>query len=353
MVEEARRKVAALVGAAPEEIYFTSGATEANNIVVKGALADLGPADGHLVISAVEHASVAQAARDCLRGGWRVSRVGVDARGVVDPIEAARAVCGDTVLVSVMLVNNEVGAIEPVKDICRAVKEKGAAVHSDATQAAGKIEISVGDLGVDCLTFSAHKFHGPKGVGALYVKRGSRIASLFGGGGQEDGVRPGTPNVPGIVGMGVAAEIAVREMAASERLVGACRDRFESALSSGVDGCRVNAGGGPRLHTFSNVSFDRVDGGELLCALDAAGVACSTGPACSPRDGGGSTALQAMGLPPERIRSAVRFSFGAFNTMDEALEAARIVIEQVTRLKRGKTRAVAGRRVLREGRGAA
>jgi cysteine desulfurase len=313
IVEEARVKVAALLGGRPDEIVFTSGATEANNTVLQGLPGDR----GRVVISAVEHPCVMEAAAALERRGWTVTRVGVDDTGLVDPEAVGKALGKHTALVSVMLANNEVGTIEPVAAIAKLARAAGALVHTDATQAVGRIPVDAGALGVDYLSLSAHKFHGPKGVGALWVRRGAPVTPLLRGGSQEGGRRSGTLNVPGIAGLGVAAELAKTRLAETADQVGVLRDRLERGIRSGVQGLRLNGPPDLRLPSHLNMSFDLVEGEALLMRLDLAGIAVSTGSACSSGSVKASYVLTAMGCDEIRAAGAVRFSVGATNTEAE------------------------------------
>jgi len=316
IVEEARVKVAGLIGGRPDEIVFTSGATESNNTVLKG-LAGPRTRAGRIVTSAVEHPCVFEAAAWLERRGWKVTRVGVDETGLLDPGDVKRALKTKAALVSVILANHEVGTIEPVAGIAKLAKGAGALVHTDATQAVGRIPVDVGKLGVDYLSLSAHKFRGPKGVGALWVRRGAPVVPLLDGGGQENGRRSGTYNVPGIAGLGVAAEAAARDLAAAGERVRGLRDRLDRGIRAGVQGLRLNGHPGLRLPGHLNFSVDLVEGEALMMRLDLAGIAVSTGPACSAGAYEPSRVLAAMGFDEARARGAVRITVGAHNTAAE------------------------------------
>jgi cysteine desulfurase len=340
LAEEARVRVAGLIGARPDEIVFTSGGTESNNLAVKGALEAGRGHDRHLVISAIEHPCVMEAASYAERRGWKVSRVKVDGHALVDPGEVKKALdglpaaAGRSVLVSVMLANNETGTIEPVGKIARIAKEHGGDVHTDATQAVGRHPVDVKELGVDYLTLSAHKFHGPQGAGALYVRRGARLAPLLHGGGQEGGRRSGTLNVPGIAGLGAAADLARRELDSRARRVAALRDRLEKGIVDRIEGCHLNGHPESRLPGHLNVSFDSVEGEALLFDLDMAGVACSTGSACSSGSVEPSHVLAAMGLSRARARGALRFSLSHLNSEEEVDAILGLLPQAVERLRR-------------------
>jgi cysteine desulfurase len=353
IVEKARVAVAALIGARPDEIVFTSGGTEANNLAIKGVLeAEKGRGKG-LLTTAVEHPCVLESARYLMRRGTPVAIVPVDGLGAVSPEDVGKALDSRPgfALVSVMLANNETGTIEPVAEVARRGRERGALVHTDAVQAVGRIPVDVNALGVDLLTLSAHKFNGPKGVGALYVRRGAALTPLLHGGGQEGGRRSGTLNVPGIAGLGAAAELAVSGLAERADRVCKLRDRLEAGILATVGNCRVN---GPRVEGAKvaadfgdrqtsvaarlpghlNVSFTGVEGEALLIALDLTGVACSTGSACSSGSLEPSHVLIAMGLDSKLARGAIRFSLGAGNTDADVDAVLAVLPGAVERLRK-------------------
>lgn len=327
-VEEARAEVARLINADPAEIVFTSGGTEGDNTAVLGVVEAAEASKKHIVTTAIEHPAVLYAARSLEERGVRVTYLDVDSGGVVDPQEIAGAIQPDTVLVSVMHANNEVGTLQPIREIGRVARERGIAFHTDAVQAMGKVEIDVRELGVDLLTMSAHKICGPKGVGALYIRKGTRLRPLLHGGHHERDRRPGTENVPGIVGLGAAARLAQQHLAEDAARVGALRDRLESGLVKAVPLVHVNGDRAHRLPTTANLRFAHVDGEALVIALDLAGLACSTGAACSSGSLEPSHVLAAMGLPREQARSSVRFSLGR-STTDADIEFALEVIPRV------------------------
>jgi len=339
MVEEARTSVAALIGAKPGEIHFTSGATESNNQVIRGSVEALRGKGDRLVISAVEHPCVEESAKRVEKHGWKVERAGVDGTGVLDMAAFGKALGERTALVSVMLANNETGSIQPVAEAAKAAKAAGALVHTDATQAAGRIRVSVDELGVDYLSLSAHKFYGPKGAGALYVRRGAPLAPFLLGGSQERGKRGGTLNVPGIAGMGAAAGMAARDLEGRAARAREARDALERGMFSRITGCALNGHPGKRLPSHLNVSFSGVDGEALLMALDVAGVAASTGSACASGTAEPSRVLTAMGLPRERVLSAIRFTTGEANLAGDAAAALEIIVAAVERLRRSSPRA--------------
>ena len=330
-VDQARAEVAAAVGARPAEVVFTSGATESDNLAVLG-VAFAGQHRGrHILTSAIEHHAVLEACHVLEAQGYAVTRVPVDARGVVDPDDVRRALRPDTVLVSVMAANNEIGTLQPVAEIGRLTRERQIPFHSDATQLVGAMPVDVDELGVDLLSLSAHKRYGPKGVGALYVRPGVPLMPLQRGGSHERGRRGGTENVPGIVGLGAALRIAVREMAEEHRRVTALRDRLmRGALA--LPGAQLNGDPGRRLANNVNLSFDGTDSQSLVMGLDLHGVAASAGSACSSGSMEPSHVLVALGLAPQRAASAVRLTVGRTTTdadISYALDALRDVVDRL------------------------
>lgn len=307
-VARARAQVAALIGATSDEIVFTGSATEANNLALRGAASALAARGRHLITSAIEHPSVAEPCRQLAEQGFSVTVIPVDTWGCVDPGAIAAAVRPDTVLISVMHANNEVGTLEPIADIARIARERGIVFHTDAAQSVGKVPVQVEDLGVDLLTLSGHKFYAPKGIGALYVRAGTPLNPVLYGGGQERGLRPGTENVVAIVGLGEAAQLARARWPAAGARLEQLRARLYDGLNGRIPGLVVNGHPTARLPNTLNVSFPAVDAQELLLRV-ADHVAASTGVAChagQPASG----VLAAMGLDDARIRGAVRFSIG-------------------------------------------
>ncbi len=281
-LDDARGRVAELIGAEPAEIVFTASGTEADNFAVRG-VAEALEARGrrHLVITAIEHEAVLNTCRHLERRGWRVTYVAPTAAGVVDPEAVREAVDEQTALVSVMHANNEIGTIQPVAAVAGIAHAAGAVCHTDAVQTIGKLPVDVRELGVDLLSLSAHKFNGPKGAGALWIRRGTRVVPQSTGGRHERNRRAGTENVPAIVGLGVAAAIARESWPTHAAGVGALRDRLETGLLAGVGQATVNGAGAPRVPNTTNISFERVEAESLLIALDLEGIAVSTGSACS------------------------------------------------------------------------
>jgi cysteine desulfurase len=332
-VEEARAGVAALVGAAPAEIVFTASGSESDNMAVRGAASRAKSPRRKLVGTTIEHHAVLNTLKALGEAGFEVELARVGGDGLVDLDDLRAKVDERTALVSVMLANNETGVVQPVAEVARLARERGALAHCDAVQAAGKMGIDVGALGVDLLTLSAHKLYGSKGVGCLFVRRGTAIEALVRGGGQERNRRAGTENVAGIVGFGEAARLA-REGLREECLrLATLRDRLEQRLLA-IPGALRN-GAEPRLPNTANVSFEGTEAEGLLIALDLEGVAVSTGAACAAGGMEPSHVLRAMGLPPERVQSSLRLSLGRTTTEADIDRAAELVRASVDRQRRG------------------
>jgi cysteine desulfurase len=334
IVDEARSAVAELVGGDPSEIIFTSGGTESDNFALRGAAEALEPSGRkQLISSGIEHEAVLNTLKALARRGWQTTLVPVGTSGLLSADAVAAALSDHTAVVSVMHANNEIGTIQPVADIARLAKARGAVVHTDAVQTAGKVPIAVKALGVDLLSISAHKFYGPKGVGALWVRRGLRLLPFMTGGKQERGRRSGTENVAAIAGMGVAARLAVATMTEEASRVAALRDRLEQRILQAVPGTAVNGDPGTRVPNTSNISFDRVEAESLLIALDLEGIAVSTGSACSSGTLEPSHVLKAMGLPAHRTQNSIRFSLGAANTEADVDRVAAVLPGVVDKLR--------------------
>jgi cysteine desulfurase len=334
-VEEARSQVAALVGARPADIMFTSGGTESNNHAILGAVAAAPGKTKHVITTAIEHVAVLDACRALAKQGIELTILPVSRDGLVNPEDVRTAIRPETVLITVMLANNEIGVIEPIEEIGKIADEKGIVFHADAVQAAGKIPIDIEKLGADLLSISAHKFSGPKGVGALYVRKGTRLAPLLFGGHSERDRRPGTEDVAAIAGMGKASELALADLRADAARVGSLRDRLERGLLDRVPHTWVNGARAPRVPNTSNLTFPFIEGEAMVIALDLKGIACSTGAACSSGAVEPSHVLLALGLPPEDARATLRLSLGRQTTMDEidfALETIPPVIERLRQL---------------------
>ena len=336
--DEARTSVAALLGAEPSEVIFTGSGTEADNLALRGAAEALEPGGRReIVVSAIEHEAVLNTARALARRGWTMTVLPVDASGIVSPDAVREAVSDRTAVVSVMHANNEVGTVQPVAEIAAIAHERGALMHTDAVQSAGKIPVAVKALGVDLLSISAHKFYGPKGVGALWVRRGVRLTPQMTGGRQERNRRAGTENVPGIVGMGVAARMAIEGLASSVVRVAALRDRLEAGILRDVPHAAVNGAREPRVPNTTNISFARVEAESLLIALDLEGLAVSTGSACSSGTLEPSHVLKAMGLGASRAQSSLRFSLGS-STNDADIDRVVAVLPGLVQKLRALTR---------------
>jgi cysteine desulfurase len=325
-VDRAREQVAALVGATPAEIVFTGCATEANNLAILGVTRALRGKKRHVVTSAIEHPAVLQPCLRLREDGWDVTIVEVDEHGRADPLAIARALRDDTALVSIMLANNEVGTIQPVAEIAALARSRGALVHTDAAQAAGKVPVDVGALGVDLLTLAGHKFYATKGVGALYVRAGTPLAPVLVGAEHERGLRPGTENVPAIVGLGEAARLARERLPHSREHLRKMRDSLHAALAASVPGLELNGHCDHRLPNTLNVSFPRASGRALLEAA-AADVAASLGAACHAEGDSVSGVLAAMGIGYERAVGAVRLSVGVPTTAEEVRHAGRALAD--------------------------
>jgi cysteine desulfurase len=350
LLDEARAHVARLIGATPSEIVFTASGTEADNMALRGALGVIkqGQAAGaareprrKIVYSAIEHHAVVNTAKALAEEGWPVEVVRVGADGVVDLEDLRAKVDATTALVAVMRANNETGVIQPVAEVARIAHAAGALLHCDGVQAAGKIPVDVRALDVDTLALSAHKFYGPKGVGMLYVKRGTRLKPWARGGSQEHNRRAGTENVAGIVGLGRAAALAADDLLAEASRLEGLRDRLEERLLV-VPGARRN-GDGPRVPNTTNVTFEGIEAESLLMALDLAGIAVSTGAACAAGAVEPSHVLRGMGLPAERVQGSIRLSLGR-STSTDAIERAADAIAAAVEKQRSVTRQFAGRR---------
>jgi cysteine desulfurase len=336
-VERARQQVAALVGASASEIVFTSGATESNNLAIKGVI-EAWPekSEPHIVTTAIEHKSVLDTCKRLGKHGCRVTVLPVDAAGRVDPAHVERALTPQTVLVSVMAANNEVGAIQPLAEIGKVTRAKKVLFHTDAAQAAGKVPIDVAAAGVDLLSFTGHKMYGPKGVGALVVRKRSprlQLAALLEGGGHERGMRSGTLNVPGIVGFGRAAEINAAEMAAESARLAALRNRLYERLSAALPGVGLNGSLDGRLPHNLSVHFTGVAGETILMAIED--IALSSGSACSSGSVEPSYVLKACGIPDDLAIASVRFGLGRFTTEEEVDYAATKVAAVIAHLRKG------------------
>ena len=332
-VDAARDSVAALIGAKPAEIVFTSGGTEADNLALFGSVAASNQTRKHIITTTIEHHAVLNAAQALEKQGVEVTFVPVGASGIVDPEDIRRALRPESILISVMHANNEIGTIQPIEEIGRIAAEADVYFHSDAVQSAGKLPLDVNRLGVDFLSLSAHKIYGPKGVGALYVRAGTPLEPQFYGGHHERDQRPGTENVPGIVGLGKAAELANENLTGDVLQLAILRDRLERALVGSLPSVRINGDAKWRIPNTTNLAFAGASGESLVIALDLQGVACSTGAACSSGAVEPSHVLLAIGLSPDDARSSLRFSLGRTTTSDEIESAIEIIPAAVERLR--------------------
>jgi cysteine desulfurase len=335
-LDEARTSVATLLSADPSEIVFTAGGTEADNIAIRGA-AEAMEASGrkHLITCAIEHEAVLNTMKALARRGWRVTTLPVDTTGIVSADRLREAITDDTALVSVMHANNEIGTVQPIAELAAIARDKGALFHTDAVQSAGKLPLDVRALGIDLLSIAAHKFYGPKGAGALWVRRGVRMLPFMTGGRQERNRRAGTENVPALVGLGVAAEVARRKIDSEGPRLSALRDRLEAGVLAAVPGTDRNGAAAPRVPNTTNISVERVEAESLLIGLDLAGIAVSSGSACSSGTLEPSHVLKAMGYPHARTLGSIRFSLGASNTesdIDRVIETLPPLVEKLRSL---------------------
>ncbi|MEE9124987.1 MAG: cysteine desulfurase family protein [candidate division NC10 bacterium] len=333
-LEQARETVAGLLGTADkDEVVFASSGTEADNLALAGTAFAYQERGRHIITSAVEHAAVLETCTALERGGFSVTYLPVNGHGVLDLEQLRRAIRPDTILVSLMHANNEVGVLFPLADIGAITKERGVLFHTDAVQSFGKVPLDVRHCKIDLLSLSAHKIYGPKGVAALYVRRGVRLQSLLRGGGQERGRRAGTENVPAIVGLAEAARLMFLEMPGEGERMGKLRDRFEAGVLARIEGVRVNAQKGPRLSHTSNLTFEGVEAQTLVVALDLEGIAVSAGSACHVGSLQPSHVLRAMGLSPEHVGGSLRFSLGRFTREEDIDSVLAILPHLVARVR--------------------
>jgi len=329
-VERARESVATLFGCRPSEVVFTSGGTEGDNLAISG----LTRAGDHVISSTIEHHAVLNSCKHLEAMGCEVTYVPVDSRGLVDPDDVLRGLRPNTRLITIMMANNETGVLQPVEEIGKIAAQADVYFHTDAVQAAGKVPIEVKRLGCDLLSISGHKLHAPQGVGAIYVGKGTLLQPMFYGGSHERSRRAGTENVPGIIGLGKAAELAREALERGDLArMSAMRDRIEQTILSAVDATGVNGEGAPRVPNTTNIHFDYIEGEALVIALDLKGLAVSTGAACSSGAIEPSHVLTAMGLPPEIARASLRFSLGKQSTADDIQFALDLVPQTVARLR--------------------
>jgi cysteine desulfurase len=332
-LEAAREKVAKLIGARPEEVIFTSGGTESDNLSLKGIAYRNREKGKHIITTAIEHPAVLEVCRRLETEGFEVTYLPVTTEGLVDPAALKGAIRKDTILISVMHANNEIGTIQPLDEIGRLAAERDIYFHTDAVQTAGKIPISVDELGVDLLSISAHKLYGPKGVGALYIRKGTRMENIVQGGGHERGLRSGTENISGIVGLGRAAELSQETMSQEAERLARLRDRLASLVLENVKDAWINGSTAKRLPSNLNFGFKYVEGESLLLFLDSKGIAVSTGSACSSHKLEPSHVLRALGLSPEECHGSLRITMGRSNTEEDADYVAQSIAEAVERFR--------------------
>ena len=331
-VDRAREHVAALIGAQPGEIYFTSCGSESNNLAIKGTAWASSTKGRHIVVSSIEHQSVLYAARALVRQGWEVTTVSVDSKGFVDPDDVTASVRDDTVLVSIIHASNEIGTIEPIQEIVSRMREKGIPVHTDAVQTAGVIPVNVDELGVDMLSLAANSFYGPKGAAALYIRKGVRVFSLIDGGIQERGRRAGTENVPAIVGIGKAAEIAMRDMKIRTDAVISLRDKLMNGLEVSIPKLYINGDRTHRLPGNVHVSIEAIEGESILYSLAGKGIMAASGSSCADKALKSSHVLSAIGVEPALANASLLFTLGFDNTdeeIDTVLNVMPLIVERL------------------------
>ncbi len=333
-LKRSREQVADLIGAdEPEEIIFTSGGTESDNLALKGVVRSRRNKGEHIITSAVEHHAVLHTCDTLEKQGYRVTRIGVDEKGRINPEDVREAVEEDTVLISIMMANNEVGTIQPIAEIGEIADEKDILLHTDAVQAVGQLQVDVNDLGVDLLSISGHKIYGPKGVGALYVRKGTRLSSIQQGGHHENNLRAGTENIPGIAGLGEACKLAADKLQARREHMIRLRDHLIDGLLDSIDDVHVNGDRQNRLPNNVNVSLAGVEGESVLLVLNAQGIAASSGSACTSDTLESSHVLESMGVRPELAHSSVRLTLGRQNTLEDIEYVLQVFPEVIEKLR--------------------
>ena len=332
-IELARSKVAALIGARDEEIVFTGGGTEADNFALKGVAFANQKKGNHIITTAIEHHAVFESCKFLAKMGFKITYLPVDKYGLVDPDDVKKAITEKTILISVMHANNEVGTIQPIKEISKIAGEAGVYLHTDAVQSAGHIPADVNQLGVDLLSMSAHKLYGPKGVGALYIRKGTKLVSFMHGGGQENSRRAGTENVPGIVGFGKAAELAGQEIKEEEAHLTGLRDKLITGILKNIDRTYLNGHPVKRLPNNVNISVEFVEGESMCLNLDMAGICASTGSACSSESLEPSHVLLAMGVEPVKAHGSLRFTLGKWTTDEEIDKVLEVLPRIISKLR--------------------
>ncbi|WP_418965960.1 cysteine desulfurase family protein [Cetobacterium sp.] len=332
-VSEAREKIATLLKVKPEEIIFTASGTESDNIAVRGVAKAYKNRGNHIITSSIEHPAIKNTFKDLEQDGYRITFIPVDENGVIDVKKLEEAVTPETILISVMHANNEVGTIEPIKEISEIAKKNRVLLHVDGVQSVGKIPVYPKELGADLLTFSGHKFHGPKGIAGLYIRQGVRVARTITGGGQEKKLRPGTTNTPAVVGMAKALEMACENMDAEIKREQELRDYFESEILNRIPEVVINAKSVERLPGTSSVTFKYLEGESILLSLSYLGIAVSSGSACSSDELQASHVLLGMGIEPEFAHGTIRFSLGKYNTKEEIDYTVEQVVKVVEKLR--------------------
>jgi len=333
-VEHARKHVSALIGAQPDEMVFTSGGTESDNLALKGVAMHQNRLQGHLITTKIEHHAILESCQFLSERGFEVTQLPVSVEGIVDPGEVERAIKEDTVLISVMTANNEIGTVQPIAEIGRIAHEHGVLLHTDAVQAVGRLSIDVRRDNIDLLSLSGHKFNGPKGVGALFVRKGLEVDPMLHGGGHERGMRSSTENVPGIVGLGKAAEIAKRDFVKVNETMKTLRDRMIEEIPEAVPRSYLNGHRTKRLVNNAHFRFDFIEGEALVLQLDLRGIAASTGSACSTGSVEPSHVLLALGISPEQAHGSLRLTLGRENTNEDVDYLLEVLPEVVSRLRR-------------------
>jgi cysteine desulfurase len=333
-LEKSRKKVADCLGAKSQEIIFTGGGTESDNLAIRGTARILRTKGSHIITSGIEHHAVLKTCEDLEKEGFRVTYLPVNADGQVDPDDVLKNIGKNTILITIMAANNETGVIKPISEIGTIARQKGIIFHTDAVQAVGKISVHVENLSVDLLSVSAHKFHGPKGVGALYIRDQTPLSPVLTGGHHEHNLRAGTENIPGIVGLAEALSIANRNQSATVQTLSNLRDRFESTILIKIDGVQINGANAPRVPNTSNMSFQFIEGESILLHLDLKGICASSGSACSTESPEPSHVLLAMGVPAHTAQGAIRFSLGKDNTSDEIDYVIETLLEITNKLRK-------------------
>lgn len=332
-MENARKQVASIIGARSDEVYFTSGGTESDNLAIKGTISRLKGKGNHIITSAIEHPAVEETCKYLEKNGYTVTYLPVGEDGIVKIEDLEESIREDTILITIMHANNEIGTIQPIKEMGALAREKGIYFHTDAVQSVGKIPVNVEDMNVDLLSISAHKLYGPKGVGALYIRKGVRIDPLLHGGGHEKGMRPGTENIPGIVGLGKACQLAEENLDKNMEYVTSLRDRLIKGVLEGIEQSYLNGHPTKRLPNNANFRFSSIEGESLILQLDSKGINASTGSACSSNKLEPSHVLMAIGLEEVDAHGSLRISLGKENTPEDVDYTISAIIDVVDRLR--------------------